>query len=170
MNDYAAPVDEIRVRYVGAPRMTDQCDCARPCVVLGTGQYPFESLTMQRCNHCGTVYILPEYTEGMNAVEMHFSESAFLVAKDQYRTMCKFVDRILVGDGCDDLNDWDGGEIQELAVKCGFLKPTDITTFPCGEVCPCTNYFDPEDAQEQICYRVTDAFRRVQAGAKDEST
>jgi hypothetical protein len=92
------------------------------------------------------------------------------ISKADYAAMCQFIDKIVVGDGYDDLNDWDGGEIQTLAEKCGYLQPTDITTFPCGEVCPCQSYFDPEDAREHICYRVTDAFRRVQAGAKDTET
>jgi len=169
MSTERLPLDQIRVRYVGAPRVTHECDCDAPNIQLGAGSYPFRDIPMQRCTNCGTCYILPEYSADKNTAKFSFKEAAYLVQKPAYEAMCKFIDKILVGDGYDDLNDWDGGAIQELAVACGYLKETDITEFPCGEVCPCESYFDPEDAQEHICYRVTDAFRVVQAGAKEST-
>jgi len=91
-----------------------------------------------------------------------------IVRKSDYAAMCKFVARILVGDGFDSLNDWDGGDIQELAVACGFLVPTAITDFPCSDDCVCLEYFDKDEAAESLCYRVTDEFRRVQAVVRED--
>lgn len=47
--------------------------------------------------------------------------------------------------------DVDGGELQDIAVKCGLLVPEERAEF-CGERCSCEEYFGPDDFPF-TCYR-----------------
>ena len=44
----------------------------------------------------------------------------------------------------------DGGDLQDIAIGCGLLKPTEMTE-PCGEVCICAEV----DDFPATCYRAT---------------
>lgn len=46
--------------------------------------------------------------------------------------------------------DVDGGDLQDTAVECGLLVPTNVTE-PCGEICYCAEY----DDFPQTCYRLS---------------
>jgi hypothetical protein len=77
---------------------------------------------------------------------------------DENKKLKEFVKPILAhGDDC--VGDWDGGELQDLAVKSG-LYIEKIMTEPCNlgreefVGCPCREYSYGEDSWE--CYRIAE--------------
>lgn len=50
----------------------------------------------------------------------------------------------------------DGGELQDIAVTCGLLRPEERSE-PCGEQCVCAEYVTPAEFERGVtCYRKTD--------------
>lgn len=53
----------------------------------------------------------------------------------------------------------DGGELQEIAVECGLLRPEERRE-PCGEQCVCAEYATQAEFERGVtCYRYTDRLK-----------
>lgn len=77
---------------------------------------------------------------------------------DENQKLKQFVKPILAhGDDC--VGDWDGGELQDLAVKSGLYIEKTMTE-PCNlgneefQACPCREYCYGDDSWE--CYRIAE--------------
>ena len=84
-------------------------------------------------------------TKLLDTIEAQAAEMERL--KDRSEKMRRFVDAII--EGVFDGGDFDGGDLQEMLVKCGLLIPTQRTA-PCDDACRCIDGAD--DGEIVTCY------------------
>jgi len=81
------------------------------------------------------------------------------LTKEQIDFLAKFALDIL--DEWPDIGNFDGGDIQDIAVKHNILIPR-IVYVRCGEECNCAEYYDEDEWQDGVtCYHIADWLDRA---------